>query len=88
MNQVRVTIKFFTSMRDTIGEGEKTLLLPKGSNIDYLLKDLKNQYPQLARNIDRSFIVLNEEYALKNTLLKEGDTLSIIPPPLSVANEL
>jgi sulfur-carrier protein len=88
MNQVRVTIKFFASMRDTIGESERTLLLPENSNIDYLLKDLKNQYPQSAKIIDRSFIVLNEEYALKNTLLKEGDTLSIIPPPLSVANEL
>ncbi|MBI2485965.1 MAG: molybdopterin converting factor subunit 1 [Deltaproteobacteria bacterium] len=80
MSKIRITIKFFASMRDAIGERERTLLLPEGSNVDYVLEDLKNQYPQLAKVIDCSFIALNEEYTLKHTLLKEGDTLAIIPP--------
>jgi molybdopterin converting factor small subunit len=48
--------------------------------MDYLLKDLINQYPELAKKIDYSFIVLNEEYPLKYTPLKEGDVIAIIPP--------
>ncbi len=80
MSKVRITIKFFASMKDAIGERERTLLLPEGSNVDYVLKDLKNQYPQLVKMIDHSFVALNEEYALKHTLLKEGDILAIIPP--------
>ena len=79
MSQIKVTIKFFTSMRAITGEREKTLFLPVDSNMDYLLKDLKNQYPELAKKIDYSFIVLNEEYPLKNTPLKEGDVIAIIP---------
>ncbi len=80
MSKIRVTIKFLASMRDIIGERERTLLLPEGSSVDYILEDLKSQYPQLPKMIDCSFIALNEEYALKNTILKEGDTLAIIPP--------
>jgi molybdopterin converting factor subunit 1 len=80
MSKIRITIKFFASMRDAIGERERTLVLPEGSNVDYVLKDLKKQYPQLAKMIDHSFVALNEEYALKHTLLKEGDILAIIPP--------
>ena len=80
MSQIKVTIKFFTSMRAITGEREKTLFLPEDSNMDYLLKDLKNQYPELAKKIDYSFIVLNEEYPLKYTPLKEGDVIAIIPP--------
>ena len=57
-------------MRAITGEREKTLFLPEDSNMDYLLKDLKNQYPELAKKIDYSFIVLNEEYPLKYTPLK------------------
>ena len=80
MGQIRVTIKFFASMRAITGEREKTLFLPEDSNMDYLLKDLKNQYPELAKKIDCSFIVLNEEYPLIYTPLKEGDVIAIIPP--------
>ncbi|MBI2485981.1 MAG: molybdopterin converting factor subunit 1 [Deltaproteobacteria bacterium] len=80
MSKIKITIKFFASIRDAVGKREKTLLLPEGSNVDYVLEDLKNQYPQIAKMIDCSFIALNEEYALQHTLLKEGDTLAIIPP--------
>ena len=80
MSKIRTTIKFFASMKDAIGERERTVLLPEGSKVDYILKDLKNQYPKLAKMIDCSFIAINEEYALKHTLLKEEDTLAIIPP--------
>jgi molybdopterin synthase sulfur carrier subunit len=80
MSKIKINIRFFASVRDIVGEREKTLLLPEDSRVDRVLKDLKKQYPQLSMMIDRSFVALNEEYAAHNTLLKEGDTLAIIPP--------
>ncbi|HWP91008.1 MAG TPA: MoaD/ThiS family protein [Thermodesulfobacteriota bacterium] len=45
-----------------------------------MLTDLKNQCPRAAKIIDCSFIALNEGYVSGHAVLKNGDTLAIIPP--------
>ena len=71
MSQIRVTVKFFTSLRAITGEREKTLFLPEDSNMDYLLKDLINQYPELAKKIDYAFIGIQKKRTPKKKQEKE-----------------
>lgn len=80
MNGIKITIKFFALLKEKLGESESTILLPKGADVDKALKELMAQHPELAKMIDCSFVALNEEYALQYAILKEGDTLAIIPP--------
>lgn len=85
MNKVKINIKFFACMRNIVGEREQTLTLPKGSNIDFVLEELKSKYPLITEKmINSSFVAINESYALKHNLLREGDTLAIIPPVFDV----
>jgi len=80
MKEIRINIKFFTLMREKIGENERTVLFTEGSTVNHIIIELKRQYPKLVKMIDCSFIALNEEYTLPNTTLKDGDTMAIIPP--------
>ncbi len=80
MGDIRVRVKVFASIRDALGKEEFVLSLPEGSSVDSMIECLKVQYPQIADILDCSFIALNEEYALRETSLRGGDTLAIIPP--------
>lgn len=85
MNKVKINIKFFACMKDIVGEREQTLTLPKDSNINFVLEELKSKYPLITEKmINSSFVAINESYALKHNLLKEGDILAIIPPAFNV----
>ena len=80
MTNISVNLKFFASMRDTIGARESKVTVPEGSSVGNVLELLKGRYPQLEKAFDCSVVAINEEYALKHILLNEGDTLAIIPP--------
>jgi molybdopterin converting factor subunit 1 len=80
MSAATITIKFFATLKEKIGENERTITLAQGSAVDNVLEDLKKQYPEFAKLIDCSLVALNEEYALPGCVLQDGDILAIIPP--------
>jgi molybdopterin converting factor subunit 1 len=80
VRKIKIAIKYFASIRELVGQKESILVVEEGSTIDDPLADLKNQYPKAAKIIDCSFIALNEGYVSDHAVLKDRDTLAIIPP--------
>ncbi len=54
--------------------------IPEGTTVSSLINVLKNTYPELEKNFDSVMVAVNEEYASAEQILKEGDTVAIIPP--------
>jgi molybdopterin converting factor subunit 1 len=80
VKEKKINVKFFSLLKEKLGESERTMLFAEGSTVNHIITELKRQHPKLTKLIDCSFIALNEEYTLPNTTLKDGDTMAIIPP--------
>jgi molybdopterin synthase sulfur carrier subunit len=93
---LQVSIRFFTSLREIVGEKEETLKVPDGETItvDMALKTLAQRYgkPFIEYVYDPNsgevrsflqFLVNGKSATTQNGLqteLKDGDVLAILPP--------
>lgn len=92
-SQVRVTIRFFTNLREITGKREEAVELTKGTTVDELIQFLSREYGEkftsylydektgvhgyLQILVNGESITTLQEF---KTELKDGDTLAIIPP--------
>jgi molybdopterin converting factor subunit 1 len=79
MSAINVRVKFFARVRDAVGEREKRYSVPSGTDVATMIDKLKRDYPEVAGIIGCSLVALNEEYASGSNILREGDTIAIIP---------
>lgn len=77
---MRVKILFFASARELTGETSIYLDLEEGTLSDTLPGKLQRLYPDLDIERDRMSIAINQVYIQEPTVLKEGDTIAILPP--------
>lgn len=77
---MRVKILFFASARELTGETNIYLDLEEGTLSDTLPGKLQQLYPDLDIERDRMSIAINQVYIREPTVLKEGDTIAILPP--------
>ena len=91
---MQVKVRFFTSLRETVGKKEETLSLPQNATVNYALKALQEKYgePFTQYVFDAKtgkprgflqFLVNGNSASTQNGLetpLKEGDVLAILPP--------
>jgi len=93
---LQVSVRFFTSLRETVGKKEETLTFPKNSKVtvDTILKTLAQRYGK--RFVEYvydektgevkgflQFLVNGKSAAALNGLqteLEDGDVLAILPP--------
>ena len=93
---MQVSVRFFTSLRETVGKKEETLTFPKNSKVtvDTILKTLAQRYGK--RFVEYvydektgevkgflQFLVNGKSAAALNGLqteLEDGDVLAILPP--------
>lgn len=76
---MKITILFFGIVTDLIGESTLTFEISNDSNVYDLKNELIETYPSL-KNIHEFAIAINESYANDNSIIKNGDTVAIIPP--------
>jgi len=91
--KMKVTIKFFTTLRELTGKGEEQMELPSVTTVEELLKQLSKRYGRKfsdyvyndVGNV-RSYLqfLINGRSITTlqgfKTRLKEGDRVAIIPP--------
>jgi MoaD family protein len=90
---MRVTVKFFTALREIVGKREEELEFSRGTTVKELLKHLSESYGQPFKEYIYSekgrakshlqFLINGKSIAtLKGfeTKLKDGDKIAIIPP--------
>jgi molybdopterin synthase sulfur carrier subunit len=90
---MKVTVKFFTTLREIVGEPQKQIELPEAVTVDELLRQLGEKYGEKFTSYiyDDKGMVRGHLHFLINgksittqqglkTKLKENDILAILPP--------
>ena len=74
---MQVTIKYFASLRELMGESSRIINIDEKSSVDdiwQLLKDSKQV------EFDNIMATVNMEYVKNDKELKEGDEVAFFPP--------
>ena len=78
---MQLTLRFFANVRERLGSGERVVELPDGSrvaDVRAFANDLVGA--ELAPLMDRSMVMVNQEYAGLEDLVQDGDEVAFIPP--------
>lgn len=72
-----VSVLFFASYRDRVGEERREVSLPPGATVGDLLGRLREDGLELP---ERPSVAVNRSYADAGRRLDEGDEVALIPP--------
>lgn len=78
INRMKVRLKLFAYLRETLGFKEKQLTVDEGTTIGDLWEQFRKQLP--ANKNFRVLFAVNGEYVEKEKELKDGDEAAFIPP--------
>ncbi|WP_139958925.1 molybdopterin converting factor subunit 1 [Flavicella sediminum] len=76
---MHVHVLLFGIIADLTGESKISLAIEANATVKNLKTLLKEKYPQL-NSYNTYAVAVNESYALDDVLLKDSDTIAIIPP--------
>src|SRR5437667_9649885 len=84
---IRVRVLFFGAARDAAGREELELSLGSQANVASAFAQLLGDYPALARFGNSLLLAVNQEYALPDREISDGDELAVLPPVSGGAEE-
>lgn len=73
-------VLLFAQLADSIGRRSIDIELPDGSTVADLLRALENERASIATLRGRIAVAVDECYATAETVLREGQTIALIPP--------
>ena len=76
---MKIEVLFFGITTDLIGKKSISFDILEGMTVNDVKEKLLKTYPKLVQHQSFS-IALNMEYAEGNNLIKNGDTIALIPP--------
>lgn len=77
---MQITLRYFAIMREHLGKDVETLDVPDGTIAGEVFELAMKDEPRLA-GLKRSVMVMvNEDYAEPDQVLKDGDDVALIPP--------
>ena len=77
---MRVTVLFFGVLKEMLSSESQTLDLPAGSTVDAVLEHYRDLLPQQPKLWSTLAIAVNQSYAVKGCLLRDGDEVALLPP--------
>jgi MoaE-MoaD fusion protein len=77
---MRVTVLFFGVLKEMLSSERQTLDLPAGSTVDAILEHYRELLPQQPKLWSTLAIAVNQSYAVKGCLLRDGDEVALLPP--------
>ncbi|MDH5379185.1 MAG: MoaD/ThiS family protein, partial [Gammaproteobacteria bacterium] len=72
---MKISVKYFASMRDRVGKDEESLELSDGATIAELWGKVSEE--ELPEN---TLVAINMEYTNSEAALKDGDEVAFFPP--------
>lgn len=77
-----ITVKFFAMLKNLSKAESKVYEIPAPITVEDLKAMLKKDFPGLAPALDsRSILIsVNQEFATKKTVIKDGDEIGLLPP--------
>jgi MoaE-MoaD fusion protein len=77
---MQVTVRYFASIREVIGQRSEVREVPEATTAGELLEQIVRDHPAIDGLRRASRIMLNQEYAESDDLLSDGDEFALIPP--------
>ena len=77
---MRVTLRYFAIVRETLGRAEETRDVPEGTTAGALFDILAGEEPRLAPMRRATMVMVNQEYVGADRPLADGDEVALIPP--------
>jgi len=72
---MKITVKYFASLREQLGKAEESLTLSRETLIADVWKNVSGE-----TSSDNILMAINMEYVKSNTIVKEGDEVAFFPP--------
>ena len=73
---MKISVLFFASLREHLGKDILHLEIPEGASVQKVLNEILRK-SELTKF---TLCAVNETYVPRDTLLKDGDRLALIPP--------
>ena len=77
---IEVTVKFFATYREEVGEDEVQVRLGDGETVGDLLETLRENLPRWAAYEHDPMVACNLEYVGADAVLRDGDEVALFPP--------
>jgi molybdopterin synthase catalytic subunit len=77
---VKVTVQFFSFLRQITGKHELQVELPSSATVADVLAELYRQHPRLREAEKTTLIAIGFEFARREDALHDGDVMSLMPP--------
>jgi MoaE-MoaD fusion protein len=77
---MRVTVLFFGVLKEMLSSQSQTLDLPAGSTVDAILDHYRELLPLQPKLWSTLAVAVNQSYAVKGCLLRDGDEVALLPP--------
>ncbi len=72
---MKITVKYFASLREQMGKAEELLTLSKSTPITEVWKNVSGE-----TSSDNILMAINMEYVKSDAIVKEGDEVAFFPP--------
>ena len=79
-SKIRLNVKFFSSVRDVIGQKSVEIEVDKNMTAEQLLEHLKEKYSGLDDLKKQVIVAVNKNTVPKNKRLEDGDEVALLPP--------
>ncbi|HZP56891.1 MAG TPA: molybdopterin converting factor subunit 1 [Dehalococcoidia bacterium] len=76
----KVNVRLFAGLHDLVGRRDVVLDLPAGATIGQLRDQLANEYPVVQPFLTTLVAAVDEEYVPSEHVLREGESVALIPP--------
>ena len=76
---MKVTVKFFSHFRQIVGADQLFVDLDGDATIAGLLNSLSERFDNPALKDDRAVLIVNHKTAYPETILKDGDSVLLLP---------
>jgi MoaE-MoaD fusion protein len=77
---VQIRILFFGMLKDLAGRSSESLNLPEPATLGDVLRHYEERIPRLRAMVPSLAMSINQEYADRETQLKAGDEIALLPP--------
>ncbi len=77
-----ITVRFFASLRERLGEDETTLEVPEATTVGEIQQQLAQRGETWAQSLaqNRLLVAVNQAMARPDTPVEDGDEVAFFPP--------